>query len=90
MSENTMTKLVFSLFCPKNDQHQFLMTISIQIKGKDYENQVITKGEIIWSSQLILLGKIWRSHWKICMWILELNGLTESRHYKVEQHYQHI
>ena len=39
MSENIMTKLVFSLFCPKNDQHQFLMTISIQIKGKDYENQ---------------------------------------------------
>ena len=53
-------------------------------------NEVITKGEITWSSQLILLGKIWRSHWKICMWILELNGLTESRHYKVEQHYQHI
>ena len=28
-------------------------------------------------SQLILQGNVWRSVWRICMWILGLKGLSE-------------
>ena len=40
---------------------------------------MITKEKIPWCfiklSQLILKGNVWRSVWRICMWILGLNGL---------------
>ena len=32
-------------------------------------------GSFIKSSQLILKGNVWRSVWRICMWILGLKGL---------------
>ena len=30
-------------------------------------------------SQLILKGNVWRSVWRICMWILGLKGLSIKR-----------
>ena len=42
---------------------------------------MITKGKMPWSfikfSQVILKGNVWRSVWRICMWILELKGLRK-------------
>ena len=42
-------------------------------------NKMITIEKIPWSfikfSQLILKGDVWRSVWRICMWILGLKGL---------------
>ena len=42
-------------------------------------NKMITKEKMPWSfikfSQLILKGDVWRSVWRICMWILGLKGL---------------
>ena len=59
----------------------FLLTISI-----DYHEQSLweltkwSQRENIWSftkfSQLIFQGNVWRSVWRICMWILGLKGLT--------------
>ena len=40
---------------------------------------MITQGEMLWSLnkffQLILYGNVWRSVWRICMWILGFKGL---------------
>ena len=44
---------------------------------------MITKEKMLWSaikfSQLILKGNVWRSVWRICMWILGLKGLNSFR-----------
>ena len=43
-------------------------------------NKMITKEKMLWSfikfSQHILHENVWRSVWRICMWILGLKGLT--------------
>ena len=45
---------------------------------------MITKEKIPWSvikfSQLILKGNVWRSVWRICMWILGFKGLTKVQY----------
>ena len=45
---------------------------------------MITQVKMPWSfikfSQLILKGNVWRSVWRICMWILGLNGLSSKKH----------
>ena len=45
-------------------------------------NKMIIIEKIPWSftkfSQLILKGNVWRSVWRICMWILGLKGLISS------------
>ena len=42
-------------------------------------NKMITIDKMLWSlikfSQLIVWGDVWRSVWRICMWILGLKGL---------------
>ena len=42
-------------------------------------NKMITKEKMLWSfikfSQLIVKGDVWRSVWRICMWILGLNDV---------------
>ena len=44
--------------------------------------EMITKEKMLWSaikfSQLILKGNVWRSVWRICMWILGLEGLKKK------------
>ena len=44
--------------------------------------EMITKEEMLWSdnkfSQLIVEGNVWRSVWRICMWILGLKGLIQT------------
>ena len=67
---------------PNSDQHQFspnnIYTLSRDKVMRIYE--MITKEKMLRSavkfSQLILLGNVWRSVWRICMWILGLKGLT--------------
>ena len=45
--------------------------------------EMITKEKMLWSaikfSQLILKGNVWRSVWRICMWIMGLKGLRVVR-----------
>ena len=63
---------------PNGEQHQFspnnIHTLSRKNVMKIYE--MITKEQMLWSaikfSQLILKGNVWRSVWRICMWILGL------------------
>ena len=47
--------------------------------------KMITKGKRLWSfikfSQLSLQGNVWISDWRICMWILGLNGLVRGYQY---------
>ena len=47
-------------------------------------NKMITLGKMPWSfikfSQLIHEGNVWRSVWRICMWILGFKGLTKICH----------
>ena len=60
----------------------FLLTISIHCQEmRLWDLTKITKEKMPWSyikfSQLILKGNVWRSDWRICMWILGLKGLTQ-------------
>ena len=47
-------------------------------------NKMITIEKMLWSfikfSQLIVKGDVWRSVWRICMWILGLKGLSILQH----------
>ena len=69
---------------PNSDQHQFSPK-DIHRLSRDKVMR-ITKMIIIekipWSfikfSQLILKVDVWRSVWRICMWILGLKGLTKT------------
>ena len=67
---------------PNSVQHQFSPN-NIHTLSRDKVmriNKMITIEKIPWSfikfSQLILKGDVWRSVWRICMWILGLKGLT--------------
>ena len=46
-------------------------------------NKMITIEKMLWSfikfSQLIVKGDVWRSVWRICMWILGLKGLIRKK-----------
>ena len=59
----------------------FLLRISIDCQEKWlWEiNKIITKETMPWSfvkfSQLILKGNVWRSDWRIWVWLLGLKGL---------------
>ena len=75
----------FNPLSPNSDQHQFspnnIHTLS---KNKVMRiNEMITKEKMprsfIKVSQLILKGNVWRSVWRICMWILGLKGLSVKR-----------
>ena len=73
--------LPFNPLSPNSDQHEFspnnipmlLREMVIRV------NKMITKEKMLWSfnklSQLILQGNVWRSVWRIYMWILGLKGL---------------
>ena len=67
---------------PNSDQQQFSPN-NIHTLSRDKVmriNKMIIIEKIPWSfikfSQLILKGNVWRSVWRICMWILGLKGLT--------------
>ena len=77
------------LFCPispKSDQHLFSPNNIITSSREKFMriNKIITSGKIhvLWSSikfsQLILEGSVWRSVWRICIWILESKKLRQS------------
>ena len=75
--------LGFNPLSPNSDQHRFspnnIHTLS---RNKVMRlNEVITKEKMprsfIKVSQLILKGNVWRSVWRICMWILGLKGLRD-------------
>ena len=66
---------------PNSDQQQFFPN-NIRSLSRDKVmriNKMIIIEKIPWSfikfSQLILKGDVWRSVWRICMWILGLKGL---------------
>ena len=66
----------------KSDQHQFSRH-NIHTLSKENImrfNIMITSRKMLWSfikfSQLIFKGNVWRSVWRICMWILGLKGLS--------------
>ena len=50
-------------------------------------NKMITQEKmplsIIKFSRLILQGNVWRSVWRICLWILGLKGLTSPLFFQV-------
>ena len=60
-----------------------------KIKRKDYMgiNAMITYGKILWSlikfSLLILKENLWRSVWRICLWILGLLSYYNSERFMV-------
>ena len=69
-----------------SDQRQFspnnIHTLSRDTVVRIYK--MITKEKMPWSfikfSQLILKGNVWRSAWRICMWILGHKGLGTDSH----------
>ena len=70
----------------------FLLTMSIncqEIRLWEYK-KMITKEKMPWCffkfSQLIPKGNVWRSVWRICMWILGLKGLFNLQC----SHYEHL
>ena len=79
-----MVTLTFNPLSANSDQKQFSPN-NIHTLSRDKVmriNQMITKEKMPWSfikfSQLILKGNVWRSVWRICMWILGLKGLTTA------------
>ena len=84
------TTHVINPLSPNGDQHQFspnnIHTLPRDKGMRIYE--MITKEKMLWSdnkfSQLILEGNLWRSVWRICMWILGLKGLTCCKHNKID------
>ena len=65
---------------PMVTKHNFLLTISIDSQEQSlWELIKWSQGKNLWSfikfSQLILQGNVWRSVWRICMWILGPKGL---------------
>ena len=70
---------------PNSDQHQFSPNkIHRLSRAKSMRiNKMITKGKNLWSvsikfSQLMFEGNVWRSVWRICIWIVGLKGLSYS------------
>ena len=78
-------RLISFLLVTSGDQHQFspnnIHTVSRDKVMRIYE--MIAKQKMLWSaikfSPLTLLGNVWRSVWRICMWILGLKGLSQKR-----------
>ena len=73
---------VINPLSPNNDQQQFSPN-NIHTLSRDKVmriNKMIIIEKIPWSfikfSQLILKGDVWRSVWRICVWILGLKRLT--------------
>ena len=73
----------FNPLSPNSDQHQFSPN-NIHTLSRDKVmriNKMIIIEKIPWSfikfSQLILKGNVWRSVWRICMWILGFKGLRD-------------
>ena len=69
---------------PNSDQQQFSPN-NIHTLSRDKVmriNKMIIIEKIPWPfikfSQLILKGDVWRSVWRICMWILGLKGLIQE------------
>ena len=65
------------------DQHQFSPN-NIHTWSRDYVLRIYEmtiKEKMLWSaikfSPLILKGNVWRSVWRICIWILGLKGLRD-------------
>ena len=84
----------FNPLSPNSDQQQFSPN-NIHTLSRDKVmriNKMIIIRKIPWSfikfSRLILKGDIWRSVWRICMWILGLKGLI-SFWYRKEKSYIH-
>ena len=78
---------LFNPLSANSDQHQFSPN-NIHTLSRDKVmriNKMIIIEKIPWSfikfSQLILKGDVWRSVWRICMWILGLKGLTSYNDY---------
>ena len=59
-----------------SQQHQYIIILKETFMRI---NKMITQREMLWSLnkffQLILYGNVWRSVWRICMWILGFKGL---------------
>ena len=83
----TRKRLAINPLCVNGDQHQFSPN-NIHTLSRDKVmriNKMIIKEKMLWLfmkfSQHIFYGKVLRSVWRICMWILGLKGLTD--HYRV-------
>ena len=77
--------LCWTLLSPKSDQQKFspndIRTFSrdkVMRTNKMIPNEKIPRSFIKFP-QLILKGNVWRSVWRLCMWILGLKGLNEHR-----------
>ena len=80
-----LRKQYLNPFSPNSDQQQFSPN-NIHTLSRDKVmriNKMIIIEKIPWPfikfSQLILKGDVWRSVWRICMWILGLKVLIQSR-----------
>ena len=69
-----------------NSDHQQFSPNNIHTLSRDKVmriNKMITIEKMLWSfikfSQLIVKGDVWRSVWRICMWILGLKGLIRKK-----------
>ena len=75
----------FNPLSANSDQQQFspnnIHTMSRDKVMSINKTIIIEKipGSFIEFSQLILKGNVWRSVWRICMWILGLKGLTINK-----------
>ena len=87
-----MTDIHFMLYSncfnplgPNGDQHKFSLNNIHMLSRKMVMrvNTMITKEKILWSviklSQLILKGNVWRAVWRICMWIVGLEGFFKLK-----------
>ena len=80
---------------PNGDQQQ-LSPNNVHTLSRDKVVRIwkmITKEKMPWCfikfSQLILKGNVWRSVWRICMWILGLKGLSNNNHNNHHDHRHH-
>ena len=83
---------LFNPLSANSDQQQFSPN-NIHTLSRDTVmriNKMITIEKMFWSfikfSLLILKGNVWRSVWRICMWILGLKGLKTKGKFPVEYH----
>ena len=84
MEDNTGKENTLNPLSPNSDQQQFSPN-NVHTLSKDKVvriQKMITKEKMPWCfikfSQLILKGNVWRSVWRICVWILGLNGLNDN------------
>ena len=79
-----ITVTLINPLSPNSDQQQFSPN-NIHTMSRDKVmriNKMITIEKMLWSfikfSQLIVKGDVWRSVWRICIWILGLKGLMHD------------